>query len=324
MGLKRIIIFPTSSLRKQAGQLMKLCNLWPNARRKKPEPLYPDPYVFKGVPNFLAEKKGINTKFITKRQIVMNRHLTEIISEAFLTGLGDRLSEKGVKITSIETKAWNKGVDIFYHCEKGPSIDLQKDLNSSISELRRCITDHQLLGRAPSIRFVVDKTVEVKRDLEAAINSLKIIDKDETQIVRQKSGHELRSSAEVKSQKFTVNFKDAKFSAPGDMSNVILGLDYPELYSRVAAKLEHGRAESTRMRPQDAVAENIPFMTRGQPELSSENPMERIIKMQNFLIRQRKKNERLAKEKRLEDLLARDAVSWDKTEDEDEDHETSS
>lgn len=312
MGRPKIILRPTPSIRKQAGQLMKLFAIWPGASKSSVRvSSKSNDSVSEGVPRFLAQKKGIDTKFITRRQVVLNRHFTELVSDVMSNSIVKQLSSLGVTITSIETKAWNKGLDIFYYSDQGTSIELQKELNSLIVKLRKELTDQHLIGQTPNIRFVADKTIQASKLLDQALANSNVKPQNEELQVTKLEPNSIDISSKTQ-PKFNCDPKGIKFNAPKDMSNMTLGLDYSKMYDEVASKLEYGRAQSTRIRPSDAIAKSTPTLFNQFPnELSKDDPMQRIIKMQNFLISQRKRSDRIAKQRRLDELLARDAVKWD-------------
>lgn len=312
MGKSKIINLSTPVIRKQAGQLMKLFGLWPKSSIPSIEDTLRNPPRSEKVPNFLSQRKGLDTKFVTRRQIVLNRHFTEVISDVLLNNMSKQLSEMGVNITSIEAKAWNKGVDIFYYLENEKNVEFEQNLNSLMRQLRKSISEQKFIGRAPPVRFVIDKTVECQKQLDRCMELIKKgCDKQELGVT--KAGT-MSLSARSKESRLNAS-KDKlighRFSAPPDMRNTILGLDYPAVYNEIMSKFEWGRAESSRMKPRDAIAKNSPPIILGLSATSKEDPEKRIIKMQSFLINQRKKVERLTKLRRLDELLARDAVKWD-------------
>lgn len=311
MGRPRIILRPTPVLAKQLGQFKKLFGLW-EKNKWKGNKINPDLYRKEGVPDFLAQRKGLDTKFITRRQIVMNRHFTEILSDVLSNSMKKTLAELGVIITSIETKAWNKGVDVFYYTDDGFNSEKQQQLVTFIKELRSSVTERRLIGRTPIINFVLDRTIACDKKIDQAFDKAKEVTKETepsqlTEFVKDTSLKTVRKAVSDKS-----DLNPHLFSAPNDMTNTMFGLDYSSLYDHVASKLERGRALSTRTRPSDKVVLTTPPVLRG-PVINSEeeDPMTRIVNMQKFLINQRKKSERLSKQRRLEEILARNASRWD-------------
>lgn len=317
----KFFIRPSSILDKQVGQLKKLFCLWDKNKGTRKQTILADPRPelkkdttqFEGIPNFLAQKKGLNTKFITRRQIVMNRHFTEIISDVLLNEMSEyKLSELGITITSIETKAWNKGVDIYYYKNNKNTDSEQIKLDDFICELRAAITERGLIGRTPNIRFVLDRSIESDSKMNAAFSNLEGLYKkeNETQVV-EISDNNLKAST-LNTNRNKGKFVARSFHAPNDMTNTLLSIDYPKLYDQIAAKMERGRAISARTNPSGKVALNTPPLIRGPPpDQDAIDPLNRIINMQKFLINQRKKTERLGRERRLQQILARDANRWD-------------
>lgn len=312
----RIIILPTPMLRKQVGQFNKLFGLWQNSNKNK---LFVAPPVqTEGKPTFLMASKGIRTGHITRRQVVMTRHFTEIISDVLANNLKKQLSDIGVTVTSIETKAWNKGVNIFYSTEKFKfDKNLHVELKSIITQLRFAITERRLIGRTPQINFVYDESVDLVRNLESVLDVAKK-DKPKDKIVEliKTSTNQIKTSETYKDS--SVDARGIRFSAPHDMTNTILGMDYPMLYDEVALKLERGRGESDRMISNVSLASaSIPFIRGPLAVQEQDDPTSRITQMQKFIVSQRKKSEHLSKVRRMNEILARDRVKWDFPEDED-------
>lgn len=311
MGKPRIIINPTPLIRKQAGQMRKLIGLW-NGRKDKAAPLP----ILDGKPSFLASNKGLTQTHVTRRQIVLNRHFTEIISDVLANNLKRELRDMGTSITSIETKAWNKGVRIFYTTSKPFNLDLHNNLNSLITLLRAAISERRLIGRVPIINFVYDETALFERQLDQALANIKLDPEQETKTLVKSSSDKLTSTPKGLADQEPVVI-GRNFSAPCDMSNTILGLDYPKFYDRVAAKLERGRGESSRIISHSALAGQVfPFIKPDNGITDEDNPMTRIIKMNQFIVSQKKKSTHLARLKRKQELLARDAFKWDYPEEE--------
>lgn len=269
------------------------------------------PMRTEGVPNFLAQRRGLNTKFVTRRQVVMNRHFTEIISDVLSNSMKNDFSDLGITITSIETKAWNKGVDVFYYVDDGFAQDKHQQLKALIQHLSASVTERRLIGRTPVINFVLDRSIEVDKKLEDAMKKAESLQKVPTpnQLVKtvKSSLKTNRNYTETSS-----NLTPHMFSAPKDMTNSIFGLDYETLYNHAASQLERGRALSTRTRPSDNVILSAPPIIKGPPiNTEEEDPIRRIVNMQKFLINQKKKTERLGRMRRLEEILARDANRWE-------------
>lgn len=313
MGRPRINIRPTPVIRKAAGQMRKLLGLWENSKREKAKtPLgnnaNPRPMAKEGNPQFLTASQGLQTGFITRRQIVLNRHFTEIISDVLANNLRGELSRLGINITSIETKAWNKGVDIFYSPGKPFDDTTHRDLNSLVGQLRFAITERGLIGRTPPLNFVYDEASELNRTIEEALKDVEIKKPPDETCLTQNKGKELWANK-------SLGFKDStlvsnRFSAPVDMNNMTLGLDYPSLYNEVVAKLERSRGESSRMAPNISLLSTRPLM-RAPIEDCGEDPATRIARMQKFLVNQKKKKEYLAKVRRKQELLYREGVRWE-------------
>lgn len=320
MARPRIIIRPTPVIRKAAGQMRKLLGLWENSKREKANTpsgnnANPRPMAKEGNPQFLTASQGLQTRHITRRQIVLNRHFTEIISDVLANNFREELNCLGVNITSIETKAWNKGVDIFYSPGKPFDNSTHQDLNSLVRQLRFAITERGLIGRTPPLNFVYDEASELNRTIEEALRDVKIEGSpDETRPARNK-GNDLWANKSLGSRDSTSVFN--RFSAPDDMENMTLGLDYPSLYNEVAAKQERSRGESSRTVPNVSLLSTKPLM-RVPIENSEEDPATRIARMQKFLVNQKKKKEYLAKVRRKQELLYREGVRWEWPDEEDE------
>lgn len=315
MGRPRIIMKPTPMVRKAAGQMRKLLGLWSNSQRRKAQTVTgtnanPKPIIKEGNPQFLQATHGLDTKYITRRQIVLNRHFTEIISDVLANNLKKQLNEIGVNITSIETKAWNKGVSVFYTLGKPFTETIHNELNSLVPLVRAAITERQLIGRTPPVNFVFDESAELDRTIETALANVRKPElTEESRLVEDTSEKvwAAKTNFVAKEPKLVAN----RFSAPSDMSNMMLGLNYESFYNQVAAKLERGRAESMRMSTNTSLLSSKPLMRVPYENDDVENPALRVVKMQNFIVSQKKKNEYHAKMRRKQELLYRDAVSWE-------------
>lgn len=319
MGKKRMILFPTSILRKQAGQMRKLLGLWdkkPGQKETNSNPL-PEPTMTQGLPDFLSNDKGLNTRFVTRRQIVLNRHFTEIISDVLANNLKKDLSDMGVQITSIETKAWNKGVRVFYTVDNLFNHDVHNQLNSLITKLTSAVTERQLIGRTPMINFVYDKSMELNRNLDNVLSQVKLNDPEESSDLVEPTSSDLK----VRQNKVSgeSRFVNKDFFAPDDMSNMTLGLNYASLYNEVASKLERGRAQSSRVHENVSLMSGKPIFRAPIENIDEEDPTLRVQKMQKFLISQKKKSDVSAKVRRRMELLHRDSIKWDAPEEQAED-----
>lgn len=320
MGRGRIIILPTPMIRKQAGQMRKLLGLWDNSKLNKTGILNksnPQPVITDGRPAFLTQEKGIKQTYISRRQMVLNRHFTEIISDELSTNMKKQLTDLGVSITSIETKAWNKGVNIFYYSRKPFDQKVHSELNTLVADLRYAISQLRPMGRVPLLNFVYDDTVRLEQELLISMSNVKTIEVEENKDVA-----EFKTTTQLQYSKGLCNdekrLDPKKFSSPPDMKNVMLGLDYPSLYDEVSAKLERGRAISTRMIPQTTLASSSKPFIRGPIEnLDNDDTIQRVSSMRKFLVSQRKKAEYHAKLRRKKELLARDDVKWDLPNEED-------
>lgn len=316
MGRPRIIMRPTPMLRKQIGVMRKLLGTWGDSKvtmnlQGFKNPKNPQPIMIEGKPEFLTKTEGVDTSHITRRQIVLNRHFTEIISDILANNLKKQLSDLGVSIRSIETKAWNKGVRIYYTTDGPFEASLHDELNSLITQLRFAVSERRLIGKVPLISFVYDESVNIERILESALKSISKTNPDNSVEIATTVTGQLQSSTTSCDSTGTRLLKN-KFSAPSDMSNMMLGLDYPSLYSEVTSKLERGREQSSRMISDTCVAPLNPiFRDPEQVVKEEEDPVKRIHEMQRFLILQRKKAEHHARLKRKQELLSRDTYKWD-------------
>lgn len=316
MGLQTIRLRPTPMIRKQAGQLRKLFGLWDNnsTNRSRVPNINYEPEVKEGTPNFLSHTRGLNQHFVTRRQLVLNRHFTEIVSDVLALKFCNQLSENGVNITSIETKAWNKGVDIFYCTPEPFNMKTHKNLNSLVVELRKSISERRLIGRVPPILFVYDQTIETDRRLSTALEKIDLTQKPETNDLIHVSPQALDVEFDANvTTNYSPYFKPKEFSAPHDMTNDIMGLDYPAIYNKVVANLERGRGESSRMIPTMSLTSSEPLFAGPVQEEDTEevDPSVRIRNMRRFLIEQKKKYTVQSRYKRKQELFFRDKYKWD-------------
>lgn len=319
-----MIVKPTPFLRKQTGQIFKLFNIW--EKMKNPsrwhrnllnQPTAP-PIPKEGKPVFLTKTQGLNTKYVTRRQIVLNRHFTEIISDVLVNNFKTPLDEMGINITSIESKAWNKGVNVFYSTNDPFEEALHKKLNSLVGSLRAAITERQLIGRTPPINFVYDEVAQIEMALENSLKIAKIREVEpSTELIEEVQTKKVVAKPQPLERDSRLNVLN--FSAPPDMVNMALGLDYARLYNKVAAKLERGRGLSERMPSSTSIASMAPPIRLPNEETVEGDPVDRIKAMQRFIIDQRKKKEHLARVRRKQELLHRDSVKWDLPEDDDSD-----
>lgn len=316
MGKPKIILFPTSMLRKQAGQMRKLLGFWDKKGLQKEtnsNPV-PRPTLTQGHPDFFSNDKGLNTRYVTRRQIVLNRHFTEIISDVLANNLRKDLSDLGVQVTSIETKAWNKGVRVYYSVDNSFDVDIHEQLNSLITKLRSAVSERQLIGRTPLIHFVYDESSQLHRNLDGVLSQVTLNDPEEqTGLVNLASSSVQPSERKLCGEPEIIS---KQFFAPADMSNTTLGLNYTSLYNEVASKLERGRAQSSRIIDNVSLMSDKSMFRAPLENIEEDDPTQRVQNMQKFLISQRKKSEISAKLRRQKELLLRDLVKWDVPEEE--------
>lgn len=324
MPTPRVRIFRTSGLVKQINFMKKLFSLddKPNQTifKQVSNKLNPAPVARIGKPDFLNDNIGLGKTFVTRRQIVLNRHFTEIISDVLLNSVGKEMTEMGVRITSIETKAWNKGVRIFYSTSKPFDEELHKDLCSMVAKLRKSVTERQLTGRAPPITFIYDTTVELDRDLKTLLDSKTPAEVPESTALTETVGSNKIQKVQKKRTSEDPVLSSRRFVAPDDMSNLMLGLDHATYYNEVASKLLRGRGESSRIFNAKSVAPPAPLFTAPNESEEIDDARDRVIKMQRFLVNQRKKTEYMSKLRRKEEILHRDRYKWDRPAEDDSDN----
>lgn len=315
MGKPRLLTRPTPMLRKQIGQMAKLLGVWKSSRLKVDETGIETkscvrPTMNTGRPSFLGKNDGLDSICTSRRQVVLNRHYTEIVSDVLSLELKKEFEKFNITITSIETGIGNKSLGIYYTTNQVFDPNLHDSLNSIVGLLTRAIAERDIIGRVPLISFVYDKVAEIDNNLNAALRSVDIKppqeDKDLT-ISTTNTVSEVNSST-PEEQCFVSN----RFSAPVGMVNAMAGLDYPSLYDQVSSKLAHGRAKSSRMIPPTTLANQQPLLrVPMEPHGESADATHRVLQMQKFLLSQRKKSEYVAKLKRKQQLLFRDAYKWD-------------
>lgn len=302
----------------------KLFGFWKNSTVKDPiaSKLNPQPVVKDGVPEFLNQTRGVRNTHVTRRQIVLNRHFTEIISDVLANSLKKQLNEMNVTITSIETKAWNKGVNVFYSTGQSFDESLHNELNSLVGQLRYAITERRLIGRTPHINFVFDRTAYLSQKLDETIDRASEVQEDEDKSLISAQFNQLYISKDLGTQEPKLISK--RFSAPEDMDNTLLGLNYPLLYDEIALKLERGRGESSRMISSTSLfSSSKPLFRAPSEDHDNEDPTTRILRMKKFLINQRKKSEYLSMQRRKGELLNRDNYKWDLPGEDEQDREES-
>lgn len=321
MGHAKIITRPTPIVRKQMGQMAKLFGLWDNSKLKDPvqRKINPQPIIRDGAPDFLSQIRGIRTKHVTRRQIVLNRHFTEIVSDVLAIDFGKEIEEKGIRITSIETKAWNKGVRIYYTRDGPYDESLQKELIKLEPSIRYAISERRIISRAPQVNFVYDATISFDEAIDRAFAGIDLDDKvgSKQTALSNTGATQLYVTKDLGVQDEKLVSK--KFTAPVDMDNTILGLNYPELYDEVATKLIRGRGEASRM------TESKTYLTSPKPlfrepqrdNIVEGDPLKRIQLMKSFLISQKMKAEHKARIRRREELLSLNRFKWVKSEDDD-------
>lgn len=317
MGGGRIIIRPTPIIRKQLGQFKKLFNLYEQSKaatlRKNPIP------QTSGSPQFLKESHGIGQTHITRRQIVLNRHFTEIISDVLANDMRKQLIDIGVSITSIETRAWDRGIRIFYTTKNQFEKNLHDDLNKISPKLRASISERQLIGIIPRIDFVYDDLAELDKKIDKVLEQAKngLNEEPSVDVTTRTGSFELNRPNYEKTKNEEAEPESRKFTSPRDMSNMMLGLNYEGLYNDVIQKQLRGRGKSSRILSTESLATKEPIfnLPRNDPE-EEEDPTTRIMRMQKFLVSQRKKSEVLSKVRRRKELLYRDQIKWDLPEEE--------
>jgi ribosome-binding factor A len=255
-----------------------------------------------GVPKFLSQTRGVRTVHVTRRQFVLNRHFTEIVSDVLATELKQEVDQLGINITSIETKAWNKGVSVFYSTKESFDNETHKRLRELLARLRTAITERRLIGRTPQVNFVYDQSILVDKKLNEALSKISLEERDETSLSTT-SPNQLHISKDLGPHEQILISK--RFIAPDDMDNTIFGLNYPALYDEVALKLSRGRGEASRMMT------NPNFIVAGKPlfrphkeDVDELDPATRLMRMQKFIVSQKQKSLNLSRKKRMYEVIA--------------------
>uniref|UniRef100_A0A6G1S648 Ribosome-binding factor A, mitochondrial n=1 Tax=Aceria tosichella TaxID=561515 RepID=A0A6G1S648_9ACAR len=310
MGKARIITRPTPILRKQMGQMQKLLGAY---SKKKTQDLErkqldePANVQLEGVPTFLSQTRGVRTLHVTRRQFVLNRHFTEVISDVLANDFKREIDSLGINITSIETRAWNKGVSVFYSSKNPFDSETHKKLRALVVHLKAAITERQLTGRTPQVNFVHDRSLLVDRQLEDALSKVSLEKQDEKRVQPKTTSNQLYISKDLGSheQKLISN----RFIAPNDMDNTIFGLNYPLLYDEVAQKLSRGRGDATRMTVNpNYLAIGKPLFRAPKEERDEIDPATRLMRMQKFIVSQKLKSANLSRVKRMNELIARESA----------------
>lgn len=302
-------------VRKAAGQLHKMFGMWETGQRSgAAERRNPPALSTEGKPTFITQTEGIDRRHLTRRQIVLNRHFTEILSDVLSLDYKSQLTKLGARITSIETKSWNKGVSIFYILDKSFDKNIHDQLNSLITQLRYAVAERRLLGYTPLIQFVYDEAAESQRELDDLLGRLDIKKPEKDLSIMEQQSNQVKAAQNVASS--TKMLEQRHFSAPMDMNNTLFGLDYPALYDEAASKLERGRGVSSRMPHVNSLFTSRPlFRETLHHEVDNEDPAIRIKKIQRFVVAQRKKNEHHARVRRKQEILAREQNMWEVPED---------
>lgn len=313
MGHSKIFLRPTPLARKQLGQMAKLFGLWDNSKLRDASIMKANPQITmrEGAPDFLSQTKGLGAKFVTRRQVVLNRHFTEIVSDVLAINYGKKLNELDIRISSIETKAWNKGVRIFYSRDGPYDEVIHRELVSLEPAIRYEISQRRLIARAPKVNFVFDATLEFNRTLDESLERLEIKNNESKSLtVKNVNATELKITKNVGSLEEKLISK--KFIAPPDMTNTILGLNYPEMYDEVTTNFIRGRGESSRMAAnQNYLANPKPLFREIRPETEVEDdPVKRLLSMKRFMVNQKLKTQKMACERRKKEILEATKNKW--------------
>lgn len=315
MGKARIIVRPTPMLRKQIGQMAKLLGVWKKSKIKSDSygietKSCVRPTMNAGRPSILTKNDGLDSIYTSRRQVVLNRHYTEIITDVLSLDMRKEFSKFNVNITSIETKPNNKGIGIYYTTSRIFDQSFHDSLNSMVGPLTKAIAERTIIGRVPPISFVYDNIAKIDENLTEALGSIDLKPLKEDKVLTVCTSKSLSPADEPSFEQ--QYFVTRRFSAPTGMSNAMAGVDYPSLYNQIIDKQVQGRAKSSRMVTPTALADQKPLLRPSiEPPSNSDDPARRILQMQKFLVSQRKKSEYVAKLKRKQQLLLRDAFKWD-------------
>lgn len=325
MGRRKIMNLPTSMFQKSVNHIGKLFGMW-DKKTKTQSKTHIQPNIFTGVPVFIRGTESISTKHTSRRQIVLNRYLTEIISDVLANNdMNRQLSEMKISITGIEAKIWSKGVSIFFTSD---SKKLDSEVEDSLVDIKtdiiKALALRKLVGRVPQVNFVWDRNAKFEEFLDSQIEKAKEkppsfkITSDISILAQDKSLIESVSGDLGANDISDKKFKG--FTFPPDMTNTCYGLDYINLYNKVGVKFTHGRAESERkLGPNHTLTPPTLFSGGGfihppKEDMISDNildPATRLKQMKKFVINQRKKSERLARESRKAQLLHHSNISWE-------------
>lgn len=273
----------------------------------------PMPVIKDGIPIFLQETHKIDQRAVSRREVVLNRHFTEILSDVLSNTLKNEFTSMNVQISSIETRAWMKGVRVFYYTNEPFDQHLHDQLRKLVPKLRLAISERNLTGKVPPVDFVYDLARMQEHAINEAIKRLPPIEEKEATDLVESKPHQLQEAKKSMKSSERADVESKNFTAPDDMQNFMLGVDYATLYNEVITKFEKGRGKSARMNPQNFIA-NTTMLFKDpaeNPDKEVEDPMLRYRKMQVFMMNQRKKADHFARIKRREELVASDSYKWE-------------
>lgn len=196
--------------------------------------------------------------------------------------------------------------------------DIQKRLYGLTGQINRVINDYNFMGKVPHIEFVYDTRElhieEIESLLEKADMGSDFQQSDPTlfktpyQVLTETTQNKKIKKSKESKQQTNTNENDTysylKMKKPDDMDMKTLDLNYEEMINIVLVNLKKSRAQH---RSFNAVADPLPppdwIKNQNVQNEHIYNTDERIEEMKKFLIENRKKRQRLARNARKDIIL---------------------
>ncbi|KAI1296917.1 hypothetical protein HDE_05198 [Halotydeus destructor] len=300
--------------------------------KSKQQILHPTSVVVaKGAPKFLTETRG-HSKTIYRRQIVLNKHFMECITDVLLTeSIGNDLQKYGVHITQVEVDIHYNYLNVFWIAPNQDILEVGRQLNMMTGKLHKAIIEKNFMGRVPTVKFNHDQTTSTVSTVQTKLKeadygkNFKPSDPTKfappTQVATGKPKVELLTTyfkkrvAVFNAEQARLNsmaadssgYKVPTFQCPADMNLNILGIEYLKIMNKVLFTAKRSRAEHRGFNP---VADPLPpaewisppIFPPDEPEnLSVESsPKYRMDVMKRFMVDNKKKRERMSRQARRE------------------------
>ncbi|RWS17196.1 hypothetical protein B4U79_17711 [Dinothrombium tinctorium] len=294
--------------------------------------LNPQLIMSKGVPKFVDNEA--DSRALKRRQLMLNKNFMETISEIMSSSpFGQEIQALDVSITQVEISKDYQLLNVFWITDKNESIELiSKKLQLLSGKLHKLLCEKNFMTKVPIVRFNFDRRRYGLKEINALLEKVDFdndFERSDPKLVRTPS--EMMTAPKISENRRQTkvstivkecddsnmsNENNVSFSFPADMELNVLGLDYETFIKKVVFHMERSRAAHRGYAP--LVADPLPpaewvsspvYQNPEQKDNEENNTNERIKNMQHFILENRKKQKRLAREAKKQEAERLDMLA---------------